>query len=79
VHLQPWPDFDPDVVRTEEIEIAVQINGRVRDRLVIDADASQEEMKAAALELERVRAAVEGREIVRIVAVPGRLVNIVVK
>src|SRR5690606_13689886 len=79
VHLQPWPDFDPDVVRTEEIEIAVQINGRVRDRLVIDADASQEEMKAAALELERVRAAVAGREIVRIVAVPGRLVNIVVK
>ena len=79
VHLQPWPDFDPDVVRTEEIEIAVQINGRVRDRLVIDADAAQEEMKAAALELERVRAAVEGRALVRIVAVPGRLVNIVVK
>ncbi len=79
VHLQPWPSFDPEVVRTEEVEIVVQVNGRVRDRLVMAADASEDEMKEAALALDRVRAVIGAGRVVRVIAVPGRLVNIVVK
>lgn len=79
VHLQQWPSFDPDIVRTDEVEIAVQVNGRVRDRLVIARDASEEEMKSAALALEKVQAAIGGADVVRVIVVPGRLVNVVVK
>jgi len=79
VHLQAWPAFDPEVVRSDEVELAVQINGRVRDRLVIARDASEEEVRQAALALDKVKAALAGAEIARVVVVPGRLVNIVVK
>jgi len=79
VHLQAWPAFDPEVVRSDEAELAVQINGRVRDHLVIARDASEEEVRQAALALDKVKAALAGAEIARVVVVPGRLVNIVVK
>lgn len=79
VHLQPWPTFDPAAVRTEQVEVVVQVNGRVRDRLVIARDASEDDMKSAALASEKVQAAVGDADVVRIVVVPGRLVNVVVK
>lgn len=79
VHTQAWPTFDPDLVRTDEVEIAVQVNGRVRDRLVIAADASEEEMEAGALALDKVQQFVGDKQIVRVIVVPGRLVNVVVR
>jgi leucyl-tRNA synthetase len=74
-----WPTFDTELARRDEVEIAVQVNGRLRGRVNVSADASEEETRAAALSDERVRAWTEGKQIVKTVVVPGRLVNVVVR
>ncbi|MBX7110433.1 MAG: leucine--tRNA ligase [Dehalococcoidia bacterium] len=79
VHEQAWPMPDPALLREERIEIPVQVNGRVRDRVLVAADASEEAVRAAALASERVAEHLEGREVARVVYVPGRLLNIVLK
>jgi leucyl-tRNA synthetase len=70
---------DPALARKEELEIPVQVNGKLRGRLTVGADASEEELREAALADERVRAWTEGKQIVKTVVVPKRLVNIVVR
>jgi leucyl-tRNA synthetase len=60
---QPWPGFDPDLARDEELEVPVQVNGKLR----------------AALAEARVQAAIAGKQVVKVVVVPGKLINIVVK
>jgi leucyl-tRNA synthetase len=74
-----WPAFDERLARKEAVEIAVQVNGKLRGRVSVAADASEEETRAAALADERVRAWTEGKQVVKTVVVPGRLVNVVVK
>jgi leucyl-tRNA synthetase len=74
-----WPAFDPALARRDEVEIAVQVNGKLRGRVNVSADASEDETRAAALTDERVRAWTEGKQIVKTVVVPGRLVNVVVR
>ncbi|MCL1879087.1 MAG: class I tRNA ligase family protein, partial [Actinomycetia bacterium] len=76
VHLETWPDFDPELARAEQIEYAVQINGKVRARLMVDADAPANEVQATALA--EVASYLEGQVPKKVVVVPGRLVNIVV-
>ena len=77
VHQQPWPDYDPDALEMEQITVVVQVNGRVRDRLTLPADADEEQLRAAALASERVRRETQGRQVRRVVVVPGSLVNVV--
>lgn len=77
VHQHPWPEADTALLAVAQVEIPVQINGKVRDRILVAADASETAVTAAALASDRVRAALEGREPKRIVVVPGRAVNIV--
>jgi leucyl-tRNA synthetase len=75
-----WADFpeaDPTLLVDETIELPVQVDGKVRARLVVAADAGQDELEAAALADERVRAAIGDRTVRRVVVVPGRLVNVV--
>ncbi len=74
----PWPDHDPSALVKDSVEIAVQINGKVRARVTVAADADREAVAAAALSEERVIAELSGREPRKTVVVPGRLVNIVV-
>ncbi|HEX8352430.1 MAG TPA: class I tRNA ligase family protein, partial [Pyrinomonadaceae bacterium] len=74
-----WPAFDEALARKDEVEIAVQVNGRLRGRVSVSAEASEDETRAAALSDERVRAWTEGKQIVKTVVVPGRLVNVVVR
>jgi leucyl-tRNA synthetase len=74
-----WPAFDERLARKDEVEIAVQVNGKLRGRVLVPASASEEETRAAALADERVRAWTEGKQIVKTVVVPGRLVNVVVR
>jgi len=74
-----WPGFDKELARREEVEIAVQVNGKLRGRVNVSADATEDETRAAALSDERVRSWTEGKQIVKTVVVPGRLVNVVVK
>ncbi|HEY0603206.1 MAG TPA: leucine--tRNA ligase [Herpetosiphonaceae bacterium] len=77
VHQQPWPEADIARLAAAQIEIPVQINGKLRDRILVAADASEPAVTAAALASDRVRAALDGHEPRRIVVVPGRAVNIV--
>ena len=74
-----WPTYDESKCVDNEIEIAVQINGKVRDRLVILADADSDEVIAAAKSLDKIAEAVSGMQIIKELYVKGRLVNIVVK
>jgi leucyl-tRNA synthetase len=75
----PWPKFDPALAKEEEIEIAVQVNGKVRSRIVVPVDASEEQVRSAALSDPKVIAAMEGKQLVKAIVVPGKLVNIVVR
>jgi leucyl-tRNA synthetase len=74
-----WPEFSVELAREEEIEIAVQVNGKLRSRIFVSPEASEDDLRAAALFDEKVRAAIEGRDIVKVVVIPRRLVNVVVK
>jgi leucyl-tRNA synthetase len=75
----PWPKFDPALAKEDEIEIAVQVNGKVRSRIVVSADASEDQVRSAALSDLKVVAGMEGKQLVKAIVVPGKLVNIVVK
>jgi leucyl-tRNA synthetase len=75
----PWPKYDAALAKEDEVEIAVQINGKVRNRIIVPADSSEEYVKDVALADEKVHAAIAGKQVVQIRVIPGRLVNIVVK
>jgi len=75
----PWPKYDAALAKEEEIEIPVQINGKLRSRIVVSADATEETVLERVLEDEKVRTAIAGKQIVKRFYVPGKLVNIVVK
>ena len=79
VFNQSWPTFDPEKLVRDEVEIAVQVNGKVRSRIVVRAEAGQDEVREAALADEKVAAAIEGKNVVKFVYIKGRLANIVVK
>jgi leucyl-tRNA synthetase len=75
----PWPLYDPALAKEEEVEYAIQVNGKIRSRIVVSAEAIEDHVRELALADEKVKAAVEGKEIVKIMVVKGRLVNIAVK
>lgn len=79
VHQQKWPTFDEEATKLAEIEIVLQINGKVRDKLMIPADTDREGMKKIAMELPRTQELTAGKTIVKVICVPKKLVNIVVK
>ncbi|HEV8481936.1 MAG TPA: leucine--tRNA ligase [Blastocatellia bacterium] len=74
-----WPEFSDELAREEEIEVAVQVNGKLRSRLFVAADLSDEDLREAALIDEKVQAAISGHDIVKVIVVPRKLVNIVIK
>ena len=76
---QPWPAADPSLLERDVVEIAVQVNGKLRDRVNAPAGATQEALEELARERPNVQAHLDGHEIVRVVVVPGRLVNFVVR
>lgn len=75
VYHQPWPEFDPEQAKSNTVEIAVQLKGKVRARIEVSADASEEELTVAATEA--IADQLEGKEIRKVIVVKGRLVNIV--
>ncbi len=77
--LAPWPVYDEDKTVDDEIEIVVQINGKIRDKMSVAADLDRAGLEAVAMESARIRELTEGKTIVKVIAVPGKLVNIVVK
>jgi leucyl-tRNA synthetase len=75
----PWPQADPALAKEDEVEIVVQFNGKVRSRLTVAHDASDDAVREAALADEKVKEALAGKQIVKIIVVKNKLVNIVVK
>ncbi|MEA4923733.1 MAG: leucine--tRNA ligase [Syntrophomonadaceae bacterium] len=76
---QAWPRYDEAALVQDEVEIAVQISGKVRDRLTVPAGIAKAELEKMALEQTRIQDLINGRTVVKVVVVPGKLVNIVVK
>ncbi|MGZ6298869.1 MAG: class I tRNA ligase family protein, partial [Candidatus Limnocylindria bacterium] len=77
VHQQPWPDFDAALIAAEMIELPVQVDGKLRDRLTVPPDTAPEEIERLALASERVQAYLKGRPPRKVLHIPGRLVNVV--
>lgn len=75
----PWPSYDESQLVEESIEIVVQVNGKIKERLQVASGLSQEELSQAAKDSDKVQAAIAGKDVVKVIAVPDKLVNIVVK
>ena len=79
IHNQRWPRWDEELARDEEITLVVQVNGKLRDRITTPASITEPEAKELVLKRPKVKAHLEGKKLVDIIYVPGRLVNLVVK
>ncbi len=75
---EPWPQYDPEIIKEKQIELAVQVLGKIKDRIVVPADADEEYIKQQALACEKVIAAMAGKKPKKIIVIKSRLVNIVV-
>ena len=79
IHHQPWPKWDEEKMKTAEVEIAVQICGKVRGRIMIPADMTKEQAERELIQREDVQALLGGKTVMKVIFVPGRLLNIVAK
>ncbi|MFS0644266.1 leucine--tRNA ligase [Siminovitchia sp. 179-K 8D1 HS] len=77
ISYEPWPQYDEAKLVSDEVEIVVQINGKVRSKLVVSREASKEELEEAAKNDGKIKSLIEGKTIRKVIAVPGKLVNIV--
>jgi len=76
---QNWPIYNSDLAKEDEIEYAIQINGKLRGRISVPADSPEELVRERALADERVKASLEGKQVVKVIIVAGKLVNVVVR
>ncbi|MEI6596993.1 MAG: leucine--tRNA ligase [bacterium] len=79
IFKQAWPKYNPGLVKDEIINLVIQVNGKVRDMVEVSADISEEEAKKIALKSEKIKKWLEGKEVIKIIFVKGKLVNIVIK
>jgi leucyl-tRNA synthetase len=75
---ESWPEYDKELIKEKEIELAIQVNGKIKDRIVVPADADEEQIKQKALASEKVIAALAGKQPKKVIVIKSRLVNIVV-
>jgi leucyl-tRNA synthetase len=78
IHDQPWPEVDEEATQVDEITLIVQVNGKVRDRITVPADVSEDDAKETALASDAAQRFIEGKPPRKVIYIPGRLVNIVV-
>jgi leucyl-tRNA synthetase len=78
ITYEPWPEYDESKLVEDEVEIVVQINGKVRAKLLMPKDATKEQMEQQALEDEKIKEHIDGKTVRKVITVPGKLVNIVV-
>ena len=79
ISYEAWPTFDESKLVDDEVEVVVQVNGKVRAKVTVAKDASKEELEQVAINDEKVKEFMDGKELVKLIAIPGKLVNIVVK
>jgi leucyl-tRNA synthetase len=78
VHLQQWPQGDAEKAREEDITVVVQVNGRVRDKLVVALDTAESALQERALGMENIQKWIDGKDVRKVIVVPNKLVNIVI-
>jgi leucyl-tRNA synthetase len=78
IHVQTWPCVDKEAIVVDEITVVVQINGKLRDKMVVPREATEDEIRQKVLELAKVQEAISGKNVKKIIVVPGKLVNVVV-
>ena len=76
---QPWPQADPEMLQADTFELVCQVNGKVRDRVTAPTGSAREELERLALESRGVRAHLDGHQVVKVIVVPDKLVNVVVR
>jgi len=74
-----WPEFNEELTREEEIEVALQVNGKLRGRIFASPEASDDDLRSAALADDKVMAATAGKDVVKVIVIPRKLVNVVIK
>jgi len=79
IFKQKWPKYDKDLVKDEMIELVIQVNGKLRDKLKVSADISEAKAKKLALDSEKIKKWIDGKKVIKVIFVKGKLVNIVVK
>lgn len=79
ITYEPWPTYDESKLVDDEVEVVVQVNGKVRSKVKVAKDATKEQLEQIAKEDERVKEHIEGKDIVKVIVIPGKLVNMVVK
>jgi leucyl-tRNA synthetase len=79
VFKQPWPAFDEELAREEEAEVVVQVNGKLRGRIYAPFGTVKEELERRALADEKVRPHLDGKQVAKVIIVPDKIVNIVVR
>ncbi len=79
IFAQTWPDYDPELISKQEVEIVVQVNGKLRDRLMVSPDLGEEEVLDLVLERDKVQEWLKDKKLIKKIFVPGKLVNLVVK
>lgn len=79
IHTQLWPTYDDNLIQQDEVELAIQINGKMRDKILVSTDLSKEEIQNKVLDLDSIKIQLKDKAVAKVVVVPDRLVNIVVK
>ena len=79
IHETDWPVYDDKLAKTAAITLVVQVNGKVKDKIEVDSESSKEDLEKAAMSSEKIQETISGKQVVKTIVVPGRLVNIVVK
>ncbi len=74
-----WPKFDPELAAEDEIEFPIQVNGKLRGHLRVTPGKSDAELEQLARQNERIKPFLEGKQVVKVIIIPGRLINVVVK
>jgi leucyl-tRNA synthetase len=75
----PWPKADAELARRDELEIPIQVNGKLRSRLLVSPEVTEEELRTSAVSDEKIQAFIQGHQVVKVIVVPQRLVNVVVR
>jgi leucyl-tRNA synthetase len=79
IHNQSWPEWEEALVARDEFTLVIQVNGKIRDKLTVPVNVNEDEAKKLAAAQEKVKPHLEGKQVVKVIYVPGKLVNIVVK
>ena len=79
VHLTDWPKYDDNLAKNSSITLVVQVNGKLKDKIEADAEASKQELEQIAMQSEKIKELIAGKQVVKVIVVPSKLVNIVVK